>query len=275
MKGNLFLRVISALVLAPVVLAAILYKEGDASVTFSLLVAVMGALMSWEWEKMISSKTSAVAVTLAMMSSSVAFLMTEFDPLWALGVVAFTALFIYFKFGRHILLSFGAFYIGLPILSMVYIAYYSGYDDLSYSYTYILWLIFVVWATDIGGYIFGKSIGGPKLVPTISPKKTWAGLLGGMAFSALVTYVFVLTMNHYYDSQLNMLFFVLSSTLLAVISQVGDIFESSIKRRMNLKDSSQLIPGHGGIFDRVDGLLFASVALAIYILVVNNWHVEG
>ena len=275
MKGNLFLRVISALVLAPVVLAAILYKEGDSSVTFSLLMAIMGALMSWEWEKMISSKTSAVAVVLAMMSSCVAFLMTEFDPLWALGLVAFVALFIYFKFGHRILLSFGAFYIGLPILSMMYIAYYSGYNDLSYSYTYILWLIFVVWATDIGGYILGKSIGGPKLVPKISPKKTWAGLLGGMAFSALVTYVFVLTMNHYYDSQLNMVYFVLSSVLLAVISQAGDIFESSIKRRMNLKDSSQLIPGHGGIFDRVDGLLFASVVLAIYILIMNTWHVEG
>ena len=181
------------------VLAAILYKEGDSSVTFSLLIAVMGALMSWEWEKMISSKTSGVAVVLAMMSSCVAFLMTEFDPLWALGVVAFVALFIYFKFGHRILLSFGAFYIGLPILSMMYIAYYSGYNDLSYSYTYILWLIFVVWATDIGGYILGKSIGGPKLVPKISPKKTWAGLIGGMVFSALVTYVFVLTMNHYYD----------------------------------------------------------------------------
>ena len=157
----------------------------------------------------------------------------------------------------------------------MYIAYYSGYNDLSYSYTYILWLIFVVWATVIGGYILGKSIGGPKLVPKISPKKTWAGLLGGMAFSALVTYVFVLTMNHYYDSQLSMVYFVLSSVLLAVISQAGDIFESSIKRRMNLKDSSQLIPGHGGIFDRVDGLLFASVVLAIYILIMNTWHVEG
>ena len=275
MKGNLFLRVVSALVLGPVVLAAILCNEGDSSVTFSLLISVLGALMSWEWEKMISSKTTAVSVALTMMSSSIAFLMTKFDPWWALALVVFTALFIYLNFGHRILLSFGAFYIGLPLLSMMYIAYYSGSNDLSYSYTYVLWLIFVVWATDIGGYVFGKSIGGPKLVPKISPKKTWAGLIGGMFFAAVVTYIFVLTMKHYYASQMNMLFLVSSSIILAIVSQIGDIFESSIKRRMNLKDSSQLIPGHGGIFDRVDGLLFASVVMAVYFLVMNNLHIKG
>ena len=130
-------------------------------------------------------------------------------------------------------------------------------------------MLFVVWATDTGGYVIGKSIGGPKLCPKISPKKTWSGLLGAIAFSALTTYIFVITMNHYYGSQLPMKFLVLSSVGLAIVSQVGDLFESKIKRYLEIKDSGNLIPGHGGIFDRVDGLLFAAPVVALFVLLMN------
>ena len=264
MKSNLFLRIVSALILAPIVLAAICY--GD--MAYEVLMAVMGALMAWEWSKMLSGK-SYVSVSLTLMACMIAFLTKEIDPVWLLGVIAFFALFLYFKTGRNLLLSFGAFYIGLPLLSMMYIAYFSDSGDLHYSYEYILWVLFVVWATDVGGYIVGKSIGGPKLCPKISPNKTWAGLLGGMLFSAVITYLFVVTLNHYYDATLSMKYFVLSSVVLAFISQAGDIFESKIKRYLNIKDSSNLIPGHGGIFDRIDGLLFAAPAVALVILLYD------
>ena len=85
----------------------------------------------------------------------------------------------------------------------------------------------------------------------------------------MITYVFVITMNHYYASTLSMKYFLLSSVALAFISQVGDIFESKIKRYLNIKDSSNLIPGHGGVFDRVDGLLFAAPAVALFVLLSN------
>lgn len=266
MKSNLFLRVVSALILAPIVLAAIFYGNP----AYDILMAVLGALMAWEWEKMIQGKESYVAVSLTLMASMVVFLGAS-EPVLGLATIAAFAIFLYFKTGRQLLLSFGAFYIGLPLLSMMYIAYFSdsGVSDLNYSYMYVLWLLFVVWATDIGGYVVGKSVGGPKLAPKISPSKTWSGLLGGMVFSAMITYGFVITMNHYYGATLAMQFLVISSVVLALVSQAGDIFESKIKRYLGIKDSSNLIPGHGGIFDRVDGLLFAAPAVALFVLLTN------
>lgn len=264
MKSNLFLRVVSALVLTPFVLAAIIYGNP----AYDILLALVGSLMASEWEKMICNKTSWVAVCLTLMSCLVVFL-TPSDPVWPLIIVPVFALFLYIKTKQNVLLSFGAFYIGIPLLSLAYIAYFSGADDLGYSPMYVLWVLFVVWATDTGGYVIGKSIGGPKLCPKISPKKTWSGLLGAIAFSALTTYIFVITMNHYYGSQLPMKFLVLSSVGLAIVSQVGDLFESKIKRYLEIKDSGNLIPGHGGIFDRVDGLLFAAPVVALFVLLMN------
>ncbi len=268
MKSNLFLRIISALILAPIVLFGICYGAP----AFDILIAVMGALMAWEWEKMIHGKESYVAITLTLMSCLVVFSVRTAEPYLALAIIAVCALFLYVKTKHNLLLSFGSFYIGLPLLSMMYVAYFSdaGEDgDLTYSAMYILWLLFVVWATDIGGYVVGKSVGGPKMCPKISPKKTWSGLLGGMLFSAMMTYGFVITMNHYYHSELAMGFLVASSVALALIAQAGDVFESKIKRYLDIKDSSDLIPGHGGIFDRVDGLLFVAPVVALFVLMVN------
>ena len=267
MENNLFLRVLSALVLGPVVLAAIFYGNP----TYDILLCIVGSLMALEWEKMVCNKESWIAVCLTLMACLIV-LLTNINPMWSLVIVPIFALFLYVKTNQDILLSFGAFYIGIPLLSLMYIAYFtdSGTSDPGFSSMYVLWVLFVVWATDTGGYVVGKSVGGPKLCPSISPKKTWSGLFGGIAFSALVTYVFVITMNHYYESQLSMKFLVVSSVGLAVISQIGDLFESKIKRYLNLKDSGNLIPGHGGIFDRVDGLLFAAPVVALFVLLLNT-----
>ena len=264
MKSNLFLRVISALVLAPVVLAAILYGDGDLGPTYNILVATIGALMAWEWEKMVSKETSIIALIMAVTSVMIVFMGADY-PATSLIMMLLAALIIYFISGKKVLLSFGTFYIGIPLMSMVYI----GYINFDYSADIILWVLFVVWATDIGGYVFGKSIGGPKLAPKISPKKTWAGLVGGIVSACLVTYEFVSFINLHYQSNMSIAFFVGTSALLAVVSQVGDIFESSIKRYLNIKDSSNLIPGHGGIFDRVDGLLFVAPVVALFLLLNN------
>ena len=261
MKSNLFLRIVSAVVLAPLVLFSIFYGQP----AYNLLVAVAGATMAWEWENMISSKTSAVALILATGAVIISFL-GAINPVWALGVVLATAVLTYFKSGKKMLLTFGAFYICLPIFSLIYI----GNINMEYSYGWILWLLIVVWATDIGGYVFGKSIGGPKIAPKISPKKTWAGLLGGMFFSCLATYAFVKLMNEGYAWDFSMKYLLAGAAIMTVISQIGDIFESKIKRHLNIKDSSNLIPGHGGIFDRVDGLLFAAPVLAFVLYLTNT-----
>lgn len=266
MKSNLTKRLISSLVMTPLVLCVIVWGDTDFAPFYAILMAVLGSLMAWEWEKMVSGKVSSVAVTLAMMATMLALLGMEVKyPSFSLLLIAAVAAFIYFKNGKNVLLSFGAFYIGLPIISMMYIAY----PNFGYNNEIVLWVLFVVWATDVGGYVFGKSIGGVKLAPRISPNKTWAGLIGGILTACFVTYEFVRYMSTYQHSQMSMAFFVGSSALLAVVAQAGDIFESAIKRYLNLKDSSHIIPGHGGIFDRVDGLLFAAPVVALFLLLNN------
>ena len=113
------------------------------------------------------------------------------------------------------------------------------------------WLFLVVWATDVGAYVFGRTIGGPKIAPAISPSKTWAGLFGGAVFVMVTMYIMAMIEGLGRQS----LAFALYGIPLAVMAQAGDFFESWMKRRAGVKDSGTLIPGHGGLFDRVDGLL--------------------
>ena len=113
------------------------------------------------------------------------------------------------------------------------------------------WLFLVVWATDVGAYVFGRTIGGPKIAPAISPSKTWAGFFGGAVFVMVTMYIMAMIEGLGRQS----LAFALYGIPLAVMAQAGDFFESWMKRRAGVKDSGTLIPGHGGLFDRVDGLL--------------------
>lgn len=144
--------------------------------------------------------------------------------------------------GRALWLTSGLVYVAVPLITLIKLRQ----DDLKSAAFSIL----VVIAVDVGAYFAGRTFGGPKIAPRISPSKTWAGLFGGMVFAALV-------LNLAYDrsdggdrTQLALL-----GAILAIIAQAGDFFESWMKRRAGVKDSGRLIPGHGGLFDRVDGLL--------------------
>ena len=115
------------------------------------------------------------------------------------------------------------------------------------------YLLFTVWSVDIGAYFAGRLIGGPKLAPRYSPSKTWAGLFGGMAAAGLLGYVWAFFAGAAYPEWALAL-----GPILAIVAQTGDIMESALKRRYGVKDSGALIPGHGGILDRIDGLLLAA-----------------
>lgn len=154
------------------------------------------------------------------------------------------------------LYAFGLPYIAMPAASLVWLRL-----DPASGFVTILWLLCVVWATDIGAYAFGRLIGGPKLAPRFSPKKTWAGLIGGMLSAAGVGAGIAAWAG------LAVVGFGLLSAGLAVMSQAGDLFESWVKRRFNVKDSSNIIPGHGGVLDRVDGVLPVAVVVAVLALV--------
>jgi phosphatidate cytidylyltransferase len=130
----------------------------------------------------------------------------------------------------------------------------------------IIWMFFVVWATDIFAYIVGKNFGGPKLIPKISPNKTWSGLVGAVVASGIIGAITSIIFEG------SILFFVFFSAILSIISQIGDIFESKVKRIFNVKDSGTIIPGHGGVLDRIDGIMFvAPVILIIYCLFQGNF----
>ena len=129
--------------------------------------------------------------------------------------------------------------------------------DAIQGFAALVLVLLVVWVTDSGGYFAGRGIGGPKLWPRVSPKKTWAGAIGGFAASLAVAAGFA-ALNLGKMAPLLAL-----AAFLSVISQLGDLFESAVKRRFGVKDSSQIIPGHGGLLDRLDGFVAAIAAAAL------------
>jgi phosphatidate cytidylyltransferase len=174
----------------------------------------------------------------------------------------------------------GAVYCGIACATLL------ALRDLPLGMFWVLLVVGAVIGTDIGAYVFGRTIGGPKIAPRISPSKTWAGLAGGMIGSALVIGLLVTRMT---DPALASLFaekpgsphdtyqvvlmpmggpigLALAGAVIAVFAQVGDFFQSWMKRKAGVKDSGNLLPGHGGLFDRVDGLLLVLVVLGNLIL---------
>ncbi len=147
----------------------------------------------------------------------------------------------------------GAVYIGIPSLSLIWIR-----NDWDNGFTAVIWLLVLVWAADSGAYAAGRLIGGPKLAPKISPNKTWAGL-GGCIVSAAFAGGIVAHWTGFDEIYK----IAAVSAFIGLVSQGGDLVESAFKRHFDVKDSSNLIPGHGGLLDRVDALLAAIVAAAL------------
>ncbi len=245
-------RILSALVMAPPALLAVWWGGG----AFALLVAVAVAIMCWEWETIVARRF-AWGGRVSALGCVAAVLLTDMVPLAALVVVAMTAVAVLALTpgtGRARLWSaVGPLYAGLPAVALVWLR-----GDGVIGRETMIWLMLLVWATDIGAYAAGRTIGGPKLLPRVSPKKTWAGLIGGMASAGLVGAAVALILGQPHIAAL-----ALGSAALAVVAQAGDLLESWVKRRWDVKDSSTIIPGHGGVLDRVDGLLAAALAVAL------------
>ena len=255
-KLNSFLkRLLTTLVLVPVVIGCIL----GGPVTVKLLVLGVAALLSWEWAHMLKGKSEeffAMSYLLATVSA------ITFSPYYiSLAVILFLSLLggFYWRRENHLFLRV----LGIPYISIgigFIVALYNNY-----GVGIIIWYLCAVWAVDIGGYLFGKTLKGPKLAPRISPNKTWAGLFGGMllavAFSWLGCSLFGGT--KYLANA------VILAGIITFIAQIGDLIESAIKRRLDLKDSGNIIPGHGGIFDRIDGLIFAAPFAYVLLKVLN------
>ena len=237
-------RVLSAIVMA-VVAGGAVWAGGY---WFIALIAISSGLMTWELVRMLVPEqtarhigfgtNAALAVALAGMLPSfyVAFILLA--PV-VFGLIAIKQ--------KH--LMFGAY--SLLILLAGYGFIYLRQD---LGLVWMIWLLLVVVASDVGGYAAGRLLGGPKFWPAISPKKTWSGTIAGWVGAALVGWYFSTFQGLWSGLPL-------FSVLVAFAAQMGDIAESAIKRKTGIKDSSNLIPGHGGFMDRFDGMLGASVVV--------------
>ncbi len=255
-QGNLQARVLSGMVLGPLVLAAI-YIGGT---IFEILIVAAALIAVREWVRLVSGPRADLALELSY-GFLLAGLMVEILAGPIVGVVLLAGLAV----ALHVLLrAFGApprgwIALGIPYVGLAAAATLWLRDLPEFGMALVYWLVLTVWATDIGAYAAGRTIGGPKLAPTISPNKTWAGLIGGMISAAIVGAGVALA----FDAARPLLAGLIGA-MLAVLAQGGDLFESSIKRRFGAKDSGRLIPGHGGMLDRMDGFMAAAPVLALF-----------
>lgn len=244
-------RALSALVMIPVALGAVWLG----SPYFDILVAVVGAIMAWEWGRICCDGQFGWTARLMSVLAVVAALLGAEYPVLALAVVGGGTLAVAVM-GRSAWLTAGMIYVGLPVVALVWLREAGGL-------MVVAWLFALVWATDTGAYAAGRTIGGPRLAPRISPKKTWSGLLGGMVAAALVGVAFAWGLG------MSVAALAAAGAVLAVVAQGGDLFESWVKRRFDVKDSSTIIPGHGGVLDRVDGLISAAPVVALAVLALG------
>lgn len=251
--SRLTLRALSALVMAPIAAGAVLLGWPY----FDFLVAAGSVVLGWEWNRLCGSgRFGLVGCTLVgtvLVSIMVASLGHGLEAL----VIALVGAFLVYRVAlaqagvNAIWHAAGTLYLAVPAVALLWLRTGSG------GYV-VLWLFFAVWATDMGAYAAGQLIGGPHLAPRLSPNKTWAGLLGGIATAATTGALFGQAVG---IGDLG--FFAGLSAVIAIVAQIGDLLESAFKRHFKVKDTSGLIPGHGGLLDRVDGLLAAAPAAAL------------
>lgn len=239
----------------------IVYEGG---LPFSILMAVIAGVMAMEFTRMdgkVGIKRRILIVGAAVVAVG---LMSGDHAAPAVGVIvaATVALIVADQVagrkGLHVV-QVAVLYVALPAVSLLYVMAEGGSRS-------IFWLLAVVWATDIGAYAFGRMIGGPKLAPSISPNKTWAGAIGGLVSAVLIS---AALLAWGYGQGLSASLLILAAGLSAV-SQAGDLFESALKRRYQVKDSGAIIPGHGGVMDRFDGLWAAAPPAAVFCLVLGG-----
>ncbi len=247
---NLLARVVAALVLAPLAIAAA-YAGGW---LWGILVVVAAVGLYVEWLTIVGARTPR-AMAFGMVTLPGAAVALETGHIWATCVVVAIGILgaALLSPHRRAWAALGACYAFVALTASIAVRL-----DPVWGFTALMLVLLTVWVTDIGGYFAGRGIGGPKLWPRVSPKKTWAGAVGGFAASVAVAAGFA-------ASGLGKTGPILAlGAALSIASQFGDLFESAVKRRFGVKDSSHIIPGHGGLLDRLDGFVAAIMLAAVF-----------
>ena len=261
-RSNLILRVVSSLVLAPVAIASAYFG----GIVFVLLWTAAALCVIWEWDTLVCAHEKNPGLTIgavAIAGASILLILgrtATVIALVALGMLGAATLSSRALRGWCVA---GVLYAGVLLIAPVLLR-----RDAAFGFQALMFLFLVVWATDVVAYFCGRAFGGPKLMPSVSPKKTWSGAIGGTAGGVLGGVAVAV-----YFGTPRLAAIALVAVVLSVASQAGDLLESSIKRRFNAKDSGSLIPGHGGVMDRVDGFVIAALIAAM--LGVSRGGVES
>lgn len=249
-------RIYSALFL----IAASLFLTLASLESFALLISLFMAAMAWEWGRLVRGSrfdlaffAQAVATVAACWATAAGCPGCALFSVILGTIAVFVIRIVKDERPQAWWSAAGVYYAGFPAVALIWIR-----GDADYGWLAILYIFAIVWSTDSAAYLFGRWLGGPKLAPRISPKKTWAGLIGGALTAGLAGMVFSAIIDETPDIRLALL-----AILLAVVAQLGDLFESALKRVFGMKDSSGLIPGHGGVLDRIDGLVVVAVAAGV------------
>ncbi|MCP5382695.1 MAG: phosphatidate cytidylyltransferase [Kordiimonadaceae bacterium] len=259
-KNNLLTRVFSALVMLPLAIFIIL----NGGMAFLILISFLTVMILSEWNGICEkSPISWLVAVQALCAILLIYQLNIESPYFWISfissLISILAIALLLKV-KLIWALTGFFYAVIPSASFLLI-------EKQFGGVLVLWMMIVIWSMDTGAYFAGKNIGGPKMSPKISPNKTWSGLIGGTITAILIGGIYGFYMQ---DQNIalfsNATILLLFSGLFALLSQVGDLAESAVKRKFSVKDSGSIIPGHGGVMDRVDGVLFVAPA----VLIVSN-----
>ena len=256
--SHLGTRVASALVLAPLVVVAVVAGRP----WFDLLVGLSATLLAWEWARLCQDGqfgASGKVLAAACVACVGALALVESPHGWVAVITGLLLAGVGVRLvgsPRPVWMTVGFLYIALPCFALLWLRQRPGTGlDL------VLLVMIVTWAGDTGGFFVGRAVGGPRLAPRISPAKTWSGFAGGLAAAAIAGTAYAILRRTTDPAEVAAV-----SLTVAALAAGGDLLESAAKRRFHVKDAGTLIPGHGGLLDRADGLLLAAMGVALLVL---------
>lgn len=256
----LLTRSITAVILAPLFLALV----AAGSPYFDVLIGAIVLVITWEFTRMDGREGHKRRALISAASVAAIASVLIFDQMIIALAIVLAATVVLVAAdqvaGRRglALVQSAVLYAALPGLAVLFVHRIGGAAS-------VYWLLAVVWMTDIGAYAFGRAIGGPKLAPKISPNKTWAGSVGGLLSGVAAGHAVLMWLDATPSTVATSL-----AVIVSIATQIGDLFESALKRRYQVKDSGGLIPGHGGVMDRFDGLWAAAPAAAVFCLALDG-----
>ena len=264
MNKSWLIRALSGIVYVGVIIGCIFWGV----VPFSVLVAIFGVMAVFEFEKICEGITVNNMPSIILDAAGVVFLSFAWLIYPLLGWIAVylcrIILQLYMKNDRpirSIALSLTTqIYIGLPLAAMAAMGKFIGLH-------FILAIFLMIWINDTGAFVVGSLLGRHRLFERISPKKSWEGFWGGLGFNLIAGWLFAIGGGYFWDVKWNVITWLIFGAVVTVFSTWGDLVESLIKRSLNIKDSGNLIPGHGGILDRIDSLLLVMPAAFLFLII--------